>query len=87
MTLNIGFLYVFNWSDIHTLALLYTDPGSGALVWQLLVASFFGIMFYLRSFIRRITEMMSGRRSKEESSQQAVVDQDGLTTPNRNELQ
>jgi hypothetical protein len=28
--------------------LLYTDPGSGILVWQLILAAFFGGMFYLR---------------------------------------
>jgi len=26
----------------------YTDPGSGTLVWQLLLAAFFGGMFYFR---------------------------------------
>ena len=30
--------------------LLYTDPGSGTLVWQLLLAAFFGVMFYFRRF-------------------------------------
>jgi hypothetical protein len=84
--LSISFLYIFNYSDIHTLAFLYTDPGSGALVWQLLVASFFGILFYLRAFIRRITEKISGRRSREESHQQAAVERDGSITPNRNRL-
>jgi hypothetical protein len=87
MAQSISFLYVFNWSDIHTLAFFYTDPGSGALVWQLLVASFFGVLFYVRTFIRRITAMMSGRRSKEESIRQAGVDREGSTTPNRNRLQ
>jgi len=87
MTLSITFLYIFNRSEIHTLVFLYTDPGSGALIWQLLVASFVGILFYVRTFIRRITAMMSGRRSNEESIQQAAVDRDDSTTPNRNMLQ
>jgi|YelNatPaOPRAMG01_1025707.scaffolds.fasta_scaffold148396_2 hypothetical protein len=26
----------------------YTDPGSGALLWQLIVAAFVGAMFYVR---------------------------------------
>lgn len=30
--------------------LLYTDPGSGTLIWQLLLAAFFGVMFYFRRF-------------------------------------
>jgi hypothetical protein len=81
MTLIVTFLYIFNWSDIHNLAFLYTDPGSGALVWQLLVASFVGGLFYIRSFIRRVSAMMSGRRSGERRDQQAAVDQPGSTTP------
>ncbi|HEU0185775.1 MAG TPA: hypothetical protein VFS27_10710 [Blastocatellia bacterium] len=88
MTPGISFLYIFNYSDIHTLAILYTDPGSGALVWQLLVASFFGILFYLRAFIRRIAAMMSDRKSGpsgEEINQQAAS-REGSTTPNRDKL-
>jgi len=29
----------------------YTDPGSGALIWQFLVAAFIGGMFYLRKLV------------------------------------
>ena len=28
----------------------YTDPGTGALIWQMLVAGFVGAMFYFRRF-------------------------------------
>jgi hypothetical protein len=28
----------------------YTDPGTGALIWQMLAAGFVGLMFYLRRF-------------------------------------
>jgi hypothetical protein len=35
-------------------ALLYTDPGSGTLILQLLAAGLFGLLFYLRYFIRRV---------------------------------
>jgi hypothetical protein len=28
----------------------YTDPGTGALVWQMIAAAFVGLMFYLRKF-------------------------------------
>jgi len=87
MTLSVTFLYIFNWIDIHSFAFLYTDPGSGALVWQLLVASFVGGLFYIRSFIRRISAKMSGRRSGEQSDQQGAIDQTGSTAPNRNTLQ
>lgn len=30
----------------------YTDPGSGALLIQILFAAFFGMMFYIRRIIR-----------------------------------
>ncbi len=32
----------------------YTDPGSGALLWQILVAGFIGGLFHLRRFLSRI---------------------------------
>ena len=38
--------------------LLYTAPGSGTLVWQLLLAAFFGVMFYFR----RLKDFLSRRR-------------------------
>ena len=28
----------------------YTDPGSGALLWQMIVAGFVGSLYYLRKF-------------------------------------
>jgi hypothetical protein len=28
----------------------YTDPGTGALIWQMLVAGFVGALFYVRRF-------------------------------------
>ena len=30
----------------------YTDPGSGTLIWQMLLAASFGVMFYLRRLVR-----------------------------------
>jgi len=38
--------------------LLYTDPGSGTLIWQLLLAAFFGGMFY----VRRLKDLITQRR-------------------------
>ncbi len=43
-------------------AAAYTDPGSGALVWQMLVAGFVGGLFYIRKFISRLR---SGRTDPE----------------------
>jgi hypothetical protein len=28
----------------------YTDPGTGALIWQMLAAAFVGLLFYVRRF-------------------------------------
>ena len=33
----------------------YADPGSGAMLWQMLVAGAVGLMFYFRRFIRYFT--------------------------------
>lgn len=33
----------------------YADPGSGAMLWQMLVAGAVGVMFYFRRFIRYFT--------------------------------
>lgn len=37
-----------------TPAMAYTDPGSGTLLIQVIVATFFGGMFYFRKLIREI---------------------------------
>jgi hypothetical protein len=39
----------------------YVDPGSGALLWQVLVAGFVGAMFY----IRRITRWFRSRSQRQ----------------------
>ena len=43
----------------------YTDPGSGALIWQMLVAGFVGVAFYFR----RLASWLRGKR------QSSVIDQ------------
>jgi hypothetical protein len=75
MTLNIIILYTINQGNMLTLTFLYTDPGSGALLWQLLVASFFGGLFYARSFIRRVMTYISRRRSEKQNDQETTDDQ------------
>jgi hypothetical protein len=45
-----------------TPAAAYTDPGSGALIWQMLVAGFLGFMFYFRRFVGWIREKRKGPR-------------------------
>jgi hypothetical protein len=40
----------------------YTDPGSGVLIWQMLVAGFVGIAFYFR----RLTSWFKGKKGPKE---------------------
>jgi hypothetical protein len=40
--------------------LFYTDPGAGTLVWQLLLAAFFGGMFY----VRKLKDLVQRRRDR-----------------------
>ena len=40
----------------------YTDPGSGALIWQMLVAGFVGAMFYFRRFTSWFRERRNGSK-------------------------
>jgi hypothetical protein len=82
MKLSIAFLVplcIYHWSNMRTLAFLYTDPGSGALLWQLMLAAIFGALFYARLFIRRVTEMFRKERGKQNERQAPTTpNQDGL---------
>ena len=40
--------------------LLYADPGAGTLVWQLVLAAFFGGMFY----VRKLKDVVQRRRHR-----------------------
>ena len=42
----------------HFCFFIYTDPGYGTLIWQLLLAGFFGGMFY----VRRVKDFLSRRK-------------------------
>jgi len=46
--INLNFLIFSPSNTFAFLVLLYTDPGSGTLAWQLILAAFFGGMFYFR---------------------------------------
>ena len=45
----------------------YTDPGSGTLIWQMLLAASFGVMFYLR----RIMSWFRGLKENREKAASA----------------
>ena len=38
--------------------LMYTDPGSGAMIWQLLVAAGLGAAFYFRHYFSKVRELV-----------------------------
>jgi hypothetical protein len=40
----------------------YADPGSGALLWQILAASFIGAGFYFRRFLNWIRRIRGGKQ-------------------------
>ena len=44
--------------DFATIAQAYIDPGSGAILWQVLAAAFVGVLFVLRKLnpIRRMRD-------------------------------
>lgn len=52
--------------------LLYTDPGSGAMIWQLLLAFIFGATFYFSRF----KEWISARMNKAKATSSIDAGQD-----------
>jgi hypothetical protein len=45
---------------------LYTDPGTGAMLWQLSAAAFIGLAFYFRHYVSRIKVVFSARKNKKQ---------------------
>lgn len=48
--------------------LLYTDPGMGAMIWQLAAASLLGAAFYFRQYFGKLKTSLTSRRKKREQS-------------------
>ncbi len=48
------------------MAFLYIDPGTGAMVWQVLLAGFFGLIFYGKKIK---TTLFSWRERKERKAE------------------
>ena len=40
----------------------YVDPGSGAMIWQVLAAACLGSMFYVRKAVRKLRSIFSTQR-------------------------
>ena len=53
----------------------YTDPGSGALIWQLLLAASFGAVFYVRKLLARIGFGKKNRSQNKKKDEKIVVDE------------
>ena len=57
----LSFLVLLSFATEHE-ARAYTDPGSGMLIWQMLVAGFVGVMFYFR----RLTSWFRGKKGSKD---------------------
>ena len=51
-------------------ALLYADPGSGALLWQLIGSFFIGLLFYFRRFAAWLSPSGGDKQSQDALSNQ-----------------
>ena len=56
--------------NLNLLALFYADPGSGALLWQLIGSFFIGLLFYFRRFAAWISPSDGRKRSQDALSDQ-----------------
>jgi hypothetical protein len=63
MLVNAIFASALSSGSTHFSFLFYTDPGAGALVWQLLLASMVGGAFYARLIIRRLKARFTGLKA------------------------
>ncbi len=54
-----------NLKPTNMLAMLYADPGSGALLWQLIGSFFIGLLFYVRRIAAWISPHHSHKRSQD----------------------
>ena len=58
--------------EVTQFALLYADPGSGMLLWQLITAAALGLLFYARTIVRKIRALIgtSGDESRSHSNKE-----------------
>lgn len=45
-------------------AYAYTDPGTGFMIWQLLVSAFVGVLFYFRQFFSKLFKRNNKKNDK-----------------------
>lgn len=60
------FLFLFCFVIVNT-AYAYTDPGSGALIWQLLLAGFVGFLFYFKQTFAWVKSKISKKSTIKDS--------------------
>ena len=51
--------------NVHLTILLYTDPGSGMLIWQLATAGVLGLLFHAKTIVRKIRVLIRSRQPEE----------------------
>ncbi|HEX8474835.1 MAG TPA: hypothetical protein VF666_12455 [Pyrinomonadaceae bacterium] len=56
-------------------ALLYTDPGTGSLIWQLLIAAVFGGLFYVRRIKEAVAARMNRKRDEHQTADEIESDE------------
>jgi hypothetical protein len=54
-------LLVLGALHLHPTILLYADPGSGILIWQLATAGVLGLLFFAKTTLRKIRAMLGSR--------------------------
>ena len=52
--------------------MLYADPGSGAMIWQLLLAFFFGVAFFFNRLRAWVGNRWAGRKNNEQLDSSAA---------------
>jgi hypothetical protein len=64
-----GAFFLFSsFSSSNIILLFYTDPGTGSLIWQLLLASVIGGVFYVRHMARRVKERIDAPKRNNSSA-------------------
>ncbi len=74
LTIRIGllcFALILTLAAFERAALAYTDPGTGALIWQMVAAGFVGASFYFHRFLKWFKErkMKSSQTAGEQQEQ------------------
>lgn len=49
--------------QVRLMFVIYADPGSGMLIWQLITAAFLGFLFYFKHILRKARAIL-GRKPK-----------------------